>query len=304
MGILVTGTVALDTVSTPFGTMTEGLGGSATHFSVSASHFTDVHLVAVVGEDFPKEHIHFLKSRHIDIEGLERIPGKTFRWTGKYDYDLNTAHTLKTELNVLEQFQPKLPEAYKGIEYVFLANIDPTLQRQVISQVRAPKLIACDTMNFWITGQRESLLQTLKQVDVITINESEARLLADEPNLIRAAGKIRAMGPKTVVIKQGEYGALLLYEDHFFSAPGLPLETVVDPTGAGDSFAGGFMGYLAKSGNLTLEGFKQAVILGSVMASFNVEKFSCSRLCEITNADIKERYQQFKRLSHFDEVAW
>lgn len=302
MGILVIGSVALDTVTTPFGTLQEGLGGSATHFSVSASYYTDVHLVAVVGEDFPEEHIQFLKSKRIDVEGLERIPGKTFRWTGKYEADLNTAHTLRTDLNVLQEFNPKVPKSHQNIDYVFLANIDPDLQRKVIDQVQKPKLIACDTMNFWISGKKESLKQTLGRVALLTINEGEARLLADEPNLVKAARKIQAMGPKTLVIKQGEYGALLFHEGHIFSAPGLPLEDVKDPTGAGDSFAGGFMGHLAKTDDQTLDSLKRAVIFGSVMASYNVEAFSCERLKDLTAADIQKRYQEFKSLSHFEAL--
>lgn len=302
MSILVIGSVALDTVKTPFGTINEGLGGSATHFSVSASHFTDVHLVAVVGDDFPQEHIHFLQSKKIDIEGIEKVPGKTFRWTGQYSYDLNNAQTLKTELNVFEKFEPKIPEPFKDISHVFLANIDPVLQLKVIENVRNPKLIACDTMNYWIEGKRADLLKTLKKVDILTINEAEARLLAGESNLLKAARVIRTMGPTTLVIKQGEYGALLFYKDHLFSAPGLPLEDVKDPTGAGDSFAGGFFGYLAKTRDLSLEAFKQAVVLGSVMASYNVEQFSCDRLRHLTQEDIRQRYQLFKKLSHFDAV--
>ncbi len=301
MSILVIGSVALDTVTTPFGHITEGLGGSATHFSASASYYTDVHLVAVVGEDFPEKHIDFLKSKNIDVEGLERAPGKTFRWTGKYDFDLNRAQTLNTELNVLATFAPKLPKSLVNTPYLFLANIDPDLQSQVIDQVKSPKLIACDTMNFWIEGKREALLKTFKKVHLVTINEGEARLLSGESNLLKAARVIQAMGPKTIVIKQGEYGALLFHEGQIFSAPGLPLEEIKDPTGAGDSFAGGFMGYLAKTGNLSWENMKQAVIFGSVMASFNVEAFSCDRLRHLTLREIQQRYSEFKKLSSFDD---
>ncbi len=302
MGILVIGSVALDTVTTPFGSINEGLGGSATHFSVSASHFTDVHIVAVVGEDFPEKHLNLLKSRDIDIAGIEKAKGRTFRWEGKYDFDLSNAQTLKTELNVLETFVPKIPDSSKNPDFLFLANIDPDLQRQVIEQSGKPKLIALDTMNFWIEGKKDALLKTLKLVDCLTINEGEARLLAQESNLLKAAAKIRDLGPKTLVIKRGEYGALLFHENHVFSAPGLPLEDVRDPTGAGDSFAGGFMGYLAKQGDLSLTSFKQAVIVGSVMASFNVEAFSCDRIVSISREDILKRYGQFKALTHFDEA--
>lgn len=303
MGILVTGTVALDTVTTPFGHIEEGLGGSATHFSVSACNYTDVHLVAVVGADFPQSHIDFLKSKEIDVSGLERTGGKTFRWVGKYDYDLGNAQTLDTQLNVLAEFSPKVPENLKKPEFLFLANIDPDLQRQVIEACERPQLIAMDTMNFWIEGKREALLKTMKMVDLVTINETEARLLAGESNLVVAARKIRELGPKYLVIKQGEYGALLFYGDHVFSAPGYPLEEIKDPTGAGDSFAGGFMGYLAQKKDTSLETMKQAVIYGSVMASCNVESFSCDRLAKITPEDIKARYAAFKKLTHFDDVV-
>lgn len=303
MSILVTGTVALDTVTTPFGEIREGLGGSATHFSVSASYFTDVHLVAVVGHDFPDEHINFLKSKKIDVAGLAKTDGRTFRWTGKYDYDLNTAHTLKTELGVLATFDPLLPVSYQNLSTIFLANVDPDIQSRVIDQVKHPKLIACDTMNFWIEGKREALLKTLKRVDLLTINESEARLLADEPNLVRAAQKIRNMGPKTIVIKQGEYGALLFQDDKIFSAPGMPLEAIKDPTGAGDSFAGGFMGYIAKHQKTDFATLKQAVICGSVMASFNVQDFSCDHLRHLSADEIRERFGEFKNLAHFEEVS-
>lgn len=304
MSILVTGTVALDTVKTPFGKIEEGLGGSATHFSVSAAHFTDVHLVAVVGEDFPQEHIDFLAGRKINIAGLEKAKGKTFRWEGKYEYDLNQAHTLRTDLNVLLDFKPKLTDAQKKIRHVFLANLDPDIQRSLIEQVEHPQVLACDTMNFWIEGKRDSLLKTLKRVDVLTINEGEARLLAQEANLLKAARIIQAMGPKKVVIKQGEYGAVLVYEDRIFSAPGLPLEEIKDPTGAGDSFAGGFMGYLARTGDYSFNSFRQAIILGSVMASYNVQDFSCRRLATLTKDDIRARADTFKELAHFENLTF
>ena len=300
MSILVIGSVALDTVETPFGKVTEALGGSATHFSVSASYYTSVKLVAVVGEDFPEAHINLLKSKNIDVGGLEKVPGKTFRWEGKYDYNLNNAQTLKTELNVFEHFNPKVPEAWKNADILFLANIDPVLQLKVIEQVKSPKLIACDTMNFWIQGKREDLLKTIKHVNILTINEGEARLLSGESNLVKAAKKISSMGPKILVIKQGEYGALLIHEGQFFSAPGLPLEDIKDPTGAGDSFAGGFMGWIAKTNDFSLKNMKQAVIWGSVMASFNVEAFSCERIRNLKQDEMTKRYEQFKNLAHFE----
>lgn len=300
MSILVVGSIALDTVTTPFGEIREGLGGSAVHFAVSASYFTQVRLVGVVGEDFPKEHIQFLQSRGIDIAGLKILPGKTFRWSGRYGYDLNNAETLKTELNLFESFRPEIPEGWRNEDFVFLANIDPELQMAVIRAIRRPKLLACDTMNFWIQGKKESLVKTIREVDLLTINEGEARLLTGESNLLKASKKIRETGPKIIAIKQGEYGALLFNDGNIFSAPGLPLEEIRDPTGAGDSFAGGMMGHLAKTADLTLPNLRRAVIFGSVMASFNVEAFSCDRLRTLTAGDIESRYKTFKELAHFD----
>jgi sugar/nucleoside kinase (ribokinase family) len=300
MDILVVGSVALDTVETPFGKIEEGLGGSATHFSASASFFVPLHLVAVVGEDFPQEHLDFLKSRNVGLEGLQKKSGKTFRWKGRYSYDLNSAETLETQLNVFQHFLPELPNEYRQKELVFLANIDPDLQSRVIDQCRSPRLIAMDTMNFWIQGKREALLKTLKRVHMLLINEGEARQLAEEANLVKAARKIRSWGPKTVVIKRGEYGALLFNEHQIFAAPALPLEDVKDPTGAGDSFAGGFMGFLAKTGKFDFEHLKKACIHGSVMASFNVEEFSLDRLRRLTPGEIEKRYRQFCELTHFE----
>lgn len=300
MDILVVGSVALDTVETPFGKIQEGLGGSATHFSVAASFFKSPHLVAVVGEDFPEEHIQFLQSKNIKLDGLQKQSGKTFRWSGKYSFDLNQAETLDTQLNVFQNFYPELPGEYRTKEIVFLANIDPELQSRVIDQCVEPKLIALDTMNFWIHGKKEALINTLKRVDLLLINESEARDLANESNLVKAARKIRNWGPKTVAIKRGEYGALLFHGDQLFSAPALPLEDIKDPTGAGDSFAGGFLGYLAKTGNLDFDSLKKASIYGSVLASFNVEEFSCDRLRRLTTKEIEERYVEFCELTQFE----
>ncbi len=305
MDILVVGSVALDTVETPFGKIEEGLGGSATHFSASASFYTPLNLVAVVGEDFPEQHLDFLKSRNVCLEGLQKKPGKTFRWKGRYSYDLNSAETLDTQLNVFQHFLPELPSTYREKEIVFLANIDPELQSRVIDQCINSKLIAMDTMNFWIEGKKEALIKTLKRVNMLLINEGEARELAGESNLVKAARKIRSWGPKTLVIKRGEYGALLFHENEIFSAPGLPLEDVKDPTGAGDSFAGGFMGYLAKNCRgekflaPTFETLKKACIYGSVMASFNVEEFSLDRLRRLTQGEIEKRYGEFCALTHF-----
>ncbi len=303
MDILVVGSVALDTVETPFGKIEEGLGGSATHFSASASFFTPLSLVAVVGEDFPEAHLQFLRSRKVDLSGLQKVKGKTFRWKGRYSYDLNSAETLETQLNVFEHFLPELPSEYRKKEILFLANIDPDLQSRVIDQCPTPKLIAMDTMNFWIEGKRDALIKTIGRVHMLLINEGEARELAQEPNLAKAAKKIKGWGPKTVVIKRGEYGALLFHEDQIFAAPALPLEDVKDPTGAGDSFAGGFLGYLAKSNSFDFEILKKASIYGSVMASFNVEEFSMDRLRRLTPPEIDARYREFCELTHF-EKAW
>lgn len=299
MSIVVVGTVAFDTIETPFGRGENVLGGSATYFSTSASFFTDVSLVAVVGEDFPEEHVRFLESREINTDGLQRISGKTFHWTGRYGYDLNEAQTLDTQLNVLMEFKPDLPESYRDAEYLFLANIDPDLQAEVLDQVRKPKLVACDTMNFWITSKPESLMNVLKRVDIVIINEGEARQFTGEVNLIKAARKIISLGCKRLVVKRGEYGVLMFTENSVFAAPAYPLEDVFDPTGAGDTFAGGFMGYLANTGNLTEDGIRQAIVFGSVMASFNVEDFSLNRMKKLDYGEIEARYRSFKALTHF-----
>lgn len=299
MSILVVGSVAFDSIETPFGQVEEALGGSATYFSTSASFFTDVSLVAVVGEDFPDEHRRMLAERNIDLAGLQTSPGETFRWKGRYGFDLNEAHTLETRLNVFENFSPQLPDNYKDAEYVFLANIDPELQLDVLSQVRSPKLVACDTMNFWIDGKREQLIKTLAYVDVLIINEGEVRQLAEEPNLQKAARTILAMGPKTLVIKRGEYGVIMYSEHTVFSAPAVPLEEVFDPTGAGDTFAGGFFGFLASTRNLSDANMRQAVVFGSVMASFTVESFSLDRLKALDYSEIKDRYAEVKLLTDF-----
>jgi sugar/nucleoside kinase (ribokinase family) len=303
MGIVVVGTVAFDTVETPFGRGENVLGGSATYFSTSASFFTDVSLVAVVGEDFPQEHVDFLQSRDIDTTGLQRIPGKTFHWTGKYGYDLNEAQTLDTQLNVLTEFKPVLPESYRDAEYLFLANIDPDLQMEVLQQVRRPKLVACDTMNFWISSKPEALRKVLQKVDIVVINEGEARQFTGEPNLVKAARQIIALGCKRLVVKRGEYGVLMFSGDTVFAAPAYPLEEVFDPTGAGDTFAGGFMGFLANSGDLSEEGIRQALVFGSVMASFNVEDFSLDRMKRLDYREIEARYRSFKSLTSFRDIT-
>lgn len=303
MSLLVVGSVAFDSVKTPFGEVDEVLGGSATYFATAASYFTDVAIVAVVGDDFPEEHITFLKSRKINTAGIERKAGKTFRWKGEYGYELNEARTLDTQLNVFQSFRPKLPENYKGRRVVFLANIDPDLQREVLSQVKEPALVACDTMNFWIEGKRESLIETLKLVDILLINEGEARELSKEPNLVKAAEVILSFGPKALVIKRGEYGALMFQKGKIFSAPAYPLESVFDPTGAGDSFAGGFMGYLSNTMNFEESNIRKAIIFGSVMASFNVESFSLDRIKALDYSEIESRFREFKALTHFEDLS-
>jgi len=300
MSILVVGSVAFDSVETPFGQGDDVLGGSATYFSTAASFFDEVRLVAVVGDDFPSEHLEFLRSRNVDLSGLQVVPGKTFRWKGRYGYDLNEAQTLETHLNVFESFAPQLSPVHREADFVFLANIDPELQLQVLQQVDKPQLVACDTMNFWIEGKKDALLETLKRVDIFLINEGEARQLSGEPNLMKAAAKILAMGPETLVIKRGEYGVLMFREHSVFAAPAFPLESVFDPTGAGDTFAGGFMGYLASTKNLTEAGLRQAIVFGSVMASFNVEDFSLDRMRSLRYSDIEDRYRKVKLLTEFE----
>jgi len=303
MAITIVGSVALDDVKTPFGEIHRGLGGSGSHFSVASSFFTEVNLVGVVGEDFPKEHIEFFKSRKINLEGLQIQKGKTFYWRGYYDYDLNNAKTLETQLNVFENFAPHLPDSYKNPNILFLGNIHPDLQNHVIDQAGKPGMIALDTMNYWIVNEKKSLLKTMARVDVLTINETEARLLADTPNVVTAARKLQKIGPKVVVLKRGEYGCLLFFGNDVFSAPALPIENVFDPTGAGDSFAGGMMGYLSQSPHRDFNAFKTAVICGSVMASFSVEKFSCDRLRSLDSTEIAARFKAFETLAHFNGIG-
>lgn len=298
--LLVVGSVALDSVKTPFGEVRDALGGSATYFSVAASYFTDVSIIAVVGEDFPEEHIDFLRNRGIDLSGLTVEKGETFRWAGCYGYDLNTRDTIETRLNVFENFQPVIPSHLKNCRYVFLANIDPDLQRNVLDQVEKTEFVACDTMNFWIQGKKRSLLETISRVDSIILNDSECRELAQEPNLIRAARIVSEMGPKIVIIKKGEHGALMFALNKCFSAPAFPCETVFDPTGAGDSFAGGFMGHLAKTGDLSPENLRRAIIYGTVMASFCVEEFSLRGIGSLTGMKIEERFRALREVSHFE----
>ena len=302
MSILVVGSLALDSVETPFGKVDNVLGGSAVYFSVAASFFTKVHLVGVIGKDFPETHLQFLEQRGIDLQGLRQEEGKTFRWCGKYGYDLNEAHTLTTELNVFERFDPTIPLTYRNLKYIFLANIDPELQLRVLKQVNRPQVVALDTMDFWIENKLTQLKETLKLVDILIINEAEARELTQEYNLVKAARLILEQGPKTLIIKQGTYGALMFTNSSIFSAPAYPLEVTLDPTGAGDSFAGGFMGHLARSGKLNDEVIRQAIIFGSVMASFCVEQFSIERFQSLTYQEIINRFNEFLNLTCFPTV--
>jgi sugar/nucleoside kinase (ribokinase family) len=301
--LLVVGSVALDTVTTPFGEVTEVLGGSATYFSTAASYFTTVDLIAVVGEDFPEQHVTFLKSRGIDLTGLERRPGATFRWKGAYSHQLNEAQTLDTKLNVFETFRPKIPARYGSPEVLFLGNIDPGLQLDVLQQVKRPALVACDTMNFWINGKRDAVWKVLEHIDILIINDGEARALGEDPNLVKVAKKILSRGPQHLIVKRGEYGVLMFNEKQVFGAPAFPLDEVRDPTGAGDTFAGGFLGYLAATGNRSPEAMRQAIIFGSVMASFTVEAFSLDRLRILDYKEIEARFKEFKRLTHFEDIG-
>uniref|UniRef100_A0A832G1V4 Sugar kinase n=1 Tax=Ignavibacterium album TaxID=591197 RepID=A0A832G1V4_9BACT len=303
MGLLVVGSLGLDTVATPFDKIENALGGSATYISLAASYFSGpIRLVGIVGSDFPKEYIEMLNNHNIDLEGLQIVEGgKTFRWSGKYHYDLNVRDTLFTELNVFEKFDPIIPENARKSKFICLGNIDPVLQAKVLDQMENPQFVVCDTMNYWIEGKKKELLELLPRVNVLIINDSEARLLAHEPNLIKAAKIIRAMGPQILIIKKGEHGALLFSEETIFSAPAYPMESIYDPTGAGDSFAGGFTGYLFKTRDLSTESLKRAVIYGSTMASFCVEKFSTKGLEELSYLQIQDRFRQFMNLSRFDE---
>lgn len=303
MSLLVVGSVALDSVETPFDKVENALGGSATYISLAASYFSaPVELVGVVGSDFPTAYIQMLEEHNIDLEGLQIIEGeKTFRWGGKYHYDLNVRDTLFTELNAFQNFNPVLPDLYKKSKYVCLGNIDPILQMKVLDQVENPQFVVCDTMNLWINTMKQDLLRLLKRVHVFILNDSEARMLTEEPNLIKAARLIRGMGPEILIIKKGEHGALLFTQDTIFSAPAYPMEMIFDPTGAGDSFAGGFTGYLHKTRDLSAENIKRAVIYGSTMASFCVEKFSTKGLEELSYLQIQDRFREFRNLSSFNE---
>lgn len=303
MGLLVVGSLGLDTVATPFDRVEDALGGSATYISLAASYFSGpIYMVGVVGEDFPEKYIRLLEDHNIDLEGLQIVQGgKTFRWSGKYHYDLNVRDTLLTELNVFESFNPVIPEKCRRARFVCLGNIDPVLQLQVLDQMINPHFVVCDTMNYWIQGKKDELIKLLKRVNVLIINDSEARLLAQDPNLIKAARAIKSMGPEILIIKKGEHGALLFTDEIIFSAPAYPMELIYDPTGAGDTFAGGFTGYLHKTQDLSPENMKCAVIYGSAMASFCVEKFSTKGLEDLQYLRVQDRFREFLKLSRFDE---
>ena len=302
MGILVVGSVAFDALQTPFGKVDRCIGGSATYFSVAASFFTEVSIVAVVGDDFTEEDAAIFKGRNINVDGLQRVTGeKTFFWSGEYGYDLNVAKTRDTQLNVFADFKPQLTAAQRDTDVLFLANIQPDLQLEVLRQTKRPRIVALDTMNLWIATARESLERVFGEVDLIIINEAEVRQFTNDANLIRGARSILALGAQTLVIKRGEYGVLMVTKDAIFAAPAYPLESVFDPTGAGDTFAGGFLGYLASRSEIHDRELRRAIIFGSVLASFTVEKFSLDRLREVTLNEVHERFQDFRALTHFED---
>ncbi|MGV3531349.1 MAG: PfkB family carbohydrate kinase [Chthoniobacteraceae bacterium] len=305
MSVLVVGSIALDTVKTPVEEHADLLGGSASYAAVGASFFSPVNFVGVVGDDFPTEHVEYLRARQINLDGLQTVPGKTFRWSGEYMWDMNTRETRSVELNVFEHFNPTLPAAYTDTPYVLLANIAPSLQSHVLDQMQRPRFIIADTMDLWISIAKDDLLALLKRVDLLILNDSEARQLTGETSLIRAGAAIRAQGPRYVAIKKGEHGCLLFGENQFFSCGAYPLEDIHDPTGAGDTFAGGLAGYLATrggGGDVTFEQLRQAVVHGSVLASFNVEAFSLERLRSLTQNEIDERYSMFRLMSQFEVI--
>jgi sugar/nucleoside kinase (ribokinase family) len=302
MSLLVVGSVALDSVETPFGARENVLGGSATYFAASASLLTKVSVVGVIGDDFPVAQLQFLKDRGVSLDGLEKVAGKTFRWKGKYGFDLNAAQTLDTQLNVFEHFQPKLSAEQKAAERIFLGNIDPVLQLRVLEQASNAKLVCADTMNYWISSKREKLLELLPRVDVLMVNDGEVRQLAGESNVLKAARAAQKMGATAVVVKRGEYGAILVTGEHTFYAPAYPLADVVDPTGAGDTFAGGFLGLLDRLASSDPAVLRQAVVMGSTIASFTVEQFSLDRLRELDLKQVRKRFDSFRQLTHFDEL--
>ncbi|MCE1273849.1 MAG: sugar kinase [Chlorobiaceae bacterium] len=300
MSLLVVGSMAFDDIETPFGRSDNTLGGSSTYIALSASYFTDpIRMVGVVGSDFEDKHFSLLHSRNIDTKGVQVVDtGKTFRWAGRYHYDMNTRDTLDTQLNVFADFDPHIPQQYRESKFVCLGNIDPELQVKVLDQIEKPELVICDTMNFWIEGKPEELKKVLERVDVFIVNDSEARLLSGEPNLVKTARMIRSMGPKTLIIKKGEHGALLFTDNGIFAAPAYPLESIFDPTGAGDTFAGGFIGHLSRCEEINEVEMRKAVLYGSAMASFCVEKFGTDRVNDLDLLEIEDRYNSFLDLSH------
>lgn len=301
MTLLIAGTTGLDTIETPFGRKDNVLGGSAIHAAISASFFGDVSIVSIAGDDFPKEHLDFLNSKKIDCRGLKKIPGKTFHWEGYYEYDMNQAHTKKTDLNALLKFDPSLPNGLAQAEYVFLANLDPDLQIKIIDQLKRPRFIAADTMNFWIDQKKDSLYELLKKVDFMILNEAEARQFMETPNLPLAGRRLLELGAKGVIIKKGEHGAVVFSRDYFFAAASYPQEELRDPTGAGDSFAGGFIGYLSSGKEINEQNIRLATIVGSVMASFNIEGFGPERMKSLTRGEIRERFLEFRKFTIFEE---
>lgn len=302
MSLLVVGSVALDSIETPFGAVHDAVGGSATFFSAAASLFGPVQLVGVVGSDYPLGRLDFLQARGVDLSGLEQQEGESFRWSGRYSFDLNSRETLETKLGVFADFRPRIPAAFRNADWLFLGNIDPTLQLEVLEQVHAPQLIACDTMNFWIEGRHEALMRLLQRVDLLLVNDSEARQLSGDHNLLRAARWIQRHGPSMVVVKKGEHGAMLFTRDFAFFAPAYPLDDVFDPTGAGDAFAGGFVGYLARAGVLDAPHLRRAMIYGSALGSFAVERFGLERLIDLQPEELHERVRQFRELTAFEEA--
>lgn len=299
MSVLVVGSVALDTVETPFGRAEEVVGGSAVFFAGAASVFTSVQAVGVVGDDYPLAKLEFLEDRGVDLGGIEQAEGESFRWSGRYSYDLNSRETLDTRLGVFADFDPRIPDDFRDARYVFLGNIDPRLQLRTLEQVREPVFVACDTMNFWIEGSRDDLLKVLERVDLLLVNDAEARQLAEEANLLKAARWIRGQGPRMVVVKKGEHGALLYGADWIFFAPGYPLEEIFDPTGAGDAFAGGFLGYLAWVDSLDRDDLRRAMIYGSAMGSYAVEEFSVNRFAELDEVEVADRVREFREMTEF-----
>ena len=302
MSLLVVGSVALDTVETPFGRAEEVIGGSAVFFGAAASVFSRVQVVGVVGDDYPVDDLGFLAGRGVDLSGIERADGPSFRWAGKYDYDLNTRETLDTRLGVFADFDPRIPESFRDARYVFLGNIDPVLQLRVLKQIHEPRLVALDTMNYWIEGKREDLMAAVERIDVLILNDAEARQLAEESNLLKAARWIQEVGPDLVVVKKGEHGAILYGPDWIFFAPGYPLEEVFDPTGAGDAFAGGFMGYLAWIDSLERDDLRRAMIYGSAMGSYAVEAFSVDRFQELEASEVADRVREFREMTAFEHA--